>query len=64
MTDDNVVPLRRTKSKCPMCGKPSVADYRPFCSKRCADLDLSNWFQGNYAVPTDEEPDEYPREDD
>ncbi|THD80652.1 MAG: DNA gyrase inhibitor YacG [Phenylobacterium sp.] len=37
--------------KCPICGKPTEAGYRPFCSKRCADVDLQRWFSGRYAVP-------------
>jgi len=37
---------------CPICGKPTLAQMRPFCSKRCADLDLSRWFNGSYAVPS------------
>ncbi|MBA4492055.1 DNA gyrase inhibitor YacG [Paracoccus sp. S1E-3] len=36
---------------CPICGKPSVAPYRPFCSKRCADIDLAHWLRGDYVVP-------------
>jgi endogenous inhibitor of DNA gyrase (YacG/DUF329 family) len=35
-----------------MCGKPTVQKVRPFCSKRCADLDLARWFNGSYAVPS------------
>ena len=35
---------------CPICGKPPVKAARPFCSKRCADLDLARWFNGTYAV--------------
>ncbi len=38
--------------KCPMCDKPTVQTFRPFCSKRCADLDLARWFNGSYAVPS------------
>ena len=41
--------------KCPICGK--VTDniqYRPFCSKRCADIDLGNWLTGKYSVPAEE----------
>ncbi len=53
---DKVVPLK--KSKCPTCAKPAVADYRPFCSKRCADLDLGRWLNGEYRIPTDEVPGE------
>jgi endogenous inhibitor of DNA gyrase (YacG/DUF329 family) len=43
--------------KCPICGRPTEPDRRPFCSKRCADLDLQRWFSGAYAVPaaTDED---------
>ena len=36
---------------CPLCRKPSLHAFRPFCSKRCADLDLSRWLNGVYAVP-------------
>ena len=37
--------------KCPTCGAPAAAKARPFCSSRCADVDLGNWFQGKYAIP-------------
>lgn len=37
---------------CPICGKDTVARYRPFCSGRCADIDLGKWFAGGYAVPS------------
>ncbi|WP_438957403.1 DNA gyrase inhibitor YacG [Cognatiyoonia sp.] len=37
---------------CPMCEKDSEAKYRPFCSKRCADLDLGKWLSGSYAIPS------------
>jgi endogenous inhibitor of DNA gyrase (YacG/DUF329 family) len=43
--------------KCPICGKPRDPAFRPFCSRRCADVDLARWFRGDYAVPTQEEPD-------
>ncbi len=36
---------------CPICGKPVVQDFKPFCSKRCADIDLGRWLGGRYAVP-------------
>jgi endogenous inhibitor of DNA gyrase (YacG/DUF329 family) len=39
---------------CPICSKPSDAAYRPFCSRRCADVDLARWLNESYAVPTDE----------
>jgi endogenous inhibitor of DNA gyrase (YacG/DUF329 family) len=38
---------------CPICSKPADPKYRPFCSRRCADLDLGRWFTGRYAVPVD-----------
>lgn len=44
--------------KCPICGKPTVAAMRPFCSKRCADIDLNRWLSGVYAVPVVEDDDE------
>lgn len=37
---------------CPMCEKETDKTYRPFCSKRCADLDLAKWFNGSYASPS------------
>ncbi|MEM9247876.1 MAG: DNA gyrase inhibitor YacG [Pseudomonadota bacterium] len=39
---------------CPICKRPVVAEYRPFCSRRCADIDLGRWLTGGYAIPTDE----------
>ena len=41
--------------KCANCGKPQDVKFRPFCSKRCADVDLNRWFKGNYAIPVVEE---------
>ncbi|WP_298430802.1 DNA gyrase inhibitor YacG [uncultured Jannaschia sp.] len=37
---------------CPICEKPTTPAYRPFCSKRCADVDLGRWLNGSYAVPS------------
>jgi endogenous inhibitor of DNA gyrase (YacG/DUF329 family) len=39
---------------CPICRKPSDSKSRPFCSKRCADLDLARWLNGTYAVPSED----------
>lgn len=36
---------------CPICGRPGVPRYRPFCSRRCADIDLGRWLTGGYAIP-------------
>jgi endogenous inhibitor of DNA gyrase (YacG/DUF329 family) len=44
-------------AKCPICSKPTLADYRPFCSKRCADVDLQRWLVGRYAIPAAREED-------
>ncbi|WP_420547528.1 DNA gyrase inhibitor YacG [Curvivirga sp.] len=44
----------KKSGKCNICGKPSDQKYKPFCSKRCADVDLNRWLGGNYRIPTDE----------
>jgi uncharacterized protein len=52
---------------CPVCQRISTAEYAPFCTKRCADIDLSRWFKGVYAVPVveaAENPDEHDGGDD
>jgi len=41
--------------KCPICNKAGAVNYKPFCSKRCADVDLHRWLSGNYAIPSVEE---------
>jgi uncharacterized protein len=46
----------RTKS-CPICGKPQDPRLRPFCSRRCADVDLNRWLTGAYAIPAAEQDD-------
>ncbi|MEP1144027.1 MAG: DNA gyrase inhibitor YacG [Henriciella sp.] len=41
-----------SKKKCPVCETRMVAaEFKPFCSKRCADVDLSRWLKGGYAIP-------------
>jgi endogenous inhibitor of DNA gyrase (YacG/DUF329 family) len=42
---------RKKPGKCPICSRPSDEKYRPFCSRRCADIDLSRWLRGAYAIP-------------
>lgn len=44
--DPSIVP----ESPCPICGKPRVSAYAPFCSKRCADVDLHRWLSGVYRI--------------
>ena len=58
-------PPGATGLKCPTCGKaaasPASVDYkspRPFCSKRCAEVDLGRWFQEQYSIPVVEEADD------
>jgi endogenous inhibitor of DNA gyrase (YacG/DUF329 family) len=43
---------------CPICGKLSIPTERPFCSRRCADIDLHRWLGGVYAIPVTHESDE------
>ena len=53
------------KAACPICGKPAADKFRPFCSKRCADVDLNRWLSGVYVLPgkdTGTDEDEAPRE--
>ena len=38
---------------CPVCKEEARKDWRPFCSKRCADIDLGRWMTGAYAVPAE-----------
>lgn len=68
---DRILPMtrraaRRASGKCPICGAPSQARSRPFCSTRCAEVDLGRWLKGSYRIPTEEQPQEGepPAEDD
>ena len=38
-------------AECPLYGKPAAEGFKPFCSKRCADIDLGRWLKGGYAIP-------------
>lgn len=38
---------------CPICDRPVDPKVKPFCSKRCADVDLAKWLSGSYAIPSD-----------
>ncbi len=44
-------PESEPRKACPICAKPSVKPFAPFCSKRCADIDLGRWLQGVYSIP-------------
>jgi endogenous inhibitor of DNA gyrase (YacG/DUF329 family) len=57
----HILDMKETpRPTCAICGKAVVAEFRPFCSRRCADVDLHRWLSGVYAVPVteDEEEDE------
>jgi endogenous inhibitor of DNA gyrase (YacG/DUF329 family) len=47
-------------SACPICKKPAIPEFRPFCSKRCADVDLNRWLSDRYVVPGADEDEENP----
>jgi uncharacterized protein len=49
---------------CPICSKPVLEAYRPFCSRRCADIDLGRWFNESYRVPADPAEETSPDPDD
>lgn len=54
--DGKIIPLARRR-RCPICGKPQVHAYRPFCSQRCADQDLGRWLTGAYRIAAEDESD-------
>jgi uncharacterized protein len=55
-----LMPDPQSRKACPICAKPTDERYKPFCSRRCADVDLHRWLSGVYAAPVtaDEEEDE------
>jgi len=44
----------RLSMNCPVCSQPNVPDYHPFCSRRCADIDLGRWFNEDYRIPAED----------
>ena len=46
-----------SEGACPICGKPALPESRPFCSRRCADVDLNRWLSGRYVIPAVENED-------
>jgi len=58
VTGMNEMTRKTPAPRCPICGKPADAAVRPFCSRRCADIDLNRWLSGVYAVPVKDEDDE------
>ena len=54
-----ISPMHKPASRrCPICGKPAVPEYRPFCSVRCAQIDLGRWLKGDYRIATEEAPED------
>jgi uncharacterized protein len=47
----------KPRRPCPICKKPSQVKFHPFCSNRCAQVDLGRWLSGSYAVPLVEDDD-------
>ena len=47
---NNVIPLRKKKLNCPTCKKSSLNPFTPFCSKKCADLDLMKWLSNEQFI--------------
>jgi hypothetical protein len=54
----NDIDRKQSTARCPLCGKPREPAFKPFCSKRCADIDLNRWLSGVYAVPVKDDEDE------
>ena len=42
---------------CPICSEDTDPKFRPFCSRRCADIDLAKWFNNGYAIPSEDQDD-------
>ena len=42
------------KAACPLCQQPAESPHTPFCSRRCAQLDLGKWLTGDYFIPAHE----------
>ena len=54
----NEIDRKHSGARCPLCGKPVDQALKPFCSKRCADIDLNRWLSGVYAIPAKDGEDE------
>ena len=48
--------MTQKQRPCPICGNPAQEKQKPFCSRRCADIDLGRWLKGVYRAPTEESP--------
>jgi uncharacterized protein len=54
---------RKAKRHCPICRRPPVAAFRPFCSDRCRRVDLDRWLGEAYRLPAEEESEREPEEE-
>lgn len=61
MSDPDSLLAASRRKPCPICGRALHADFRPFCSERCREVDLGRWLGGVYRVPVDD-PDADPEE--
>ena len=43
--------MSRKADLCPLCKKPKLAAFAPFCSQGCKDRDLLQWLGEGYRVP-------------
>ncbi len=50
MTPERESKREAAAKHCAICGKPAVHEHRPFCSRRCADIDLARWLGGGYVI--------------
>ncbi|MDY0882598.1 DNA gyrase inhibitor YacG [Dongia soli] len=62
MPSDETANAAPKGGKCPICGKPPVQKFRPFCSQRCQHIDLGRWLGERYRISPDESPTEPPGE--
>ena len=54
-------PRRKSAAgRCPICGRARTEEFKPFCSKHCADVDLARWLDGRYAIPAQESDEDDP----
>ena len=55
MVADTVTRFRARGKRCPICKQTANAEYRPFCSKRCAEIDLGRWLGEVYRAPAEDD---------
>jgi len=60
MPSEPVIPRPTARRPCPICGKRATARHEPFCSVRCAQIDLGRWLKGTYRIATEEPAEDTP----